>query len=205
MKRAIVVVSVVFACAAIAGAQVPLLNADIETNAAPIFGEIDDWGPSGGWADHATFTIGQGRLYDPSLLDAFGFYSVNNDESVGQLTSTLIAANTDYSFTSWGQGGGNDVGEMIYEIGYADGAGDFALLASATSPVGREWELQPGASYTSGATGPEIGQPLWVRLGPGNPGTPAEDVWFDNFVATPEPASLLLIGLGALAIIRRRN
>lgn len=199
-----ILVGLVFGCVVSAAAQVPLQNANIENNTSAPFGSIDFWGPSGGWADHASFTIGPGRLYDPSLLDFFGFYSVNNGESVGQLTSTIIVANTQYSFASWGQGGGNDVGEMIYEIGYADGGGGFQLLASATYPVGRDWEALPGAAYLTGGAGPEIGQALWVRLGPGS-GATAEDVWFDSFVATPEPGSLALFGLVAMAALRRRR
>jgi hypothetical protein len=42
-----------------------------------------------------------------------------------------------------------------------------------------------------------------VRLGPGPSGTP-DDVWYDNFVATPEPASMLLLLSGGLFLIRKR-
>lgn len=188
------------------GEIIALDNADIETNASGIFGDIDNWGPNGGWADHAGFA----KPNNGTLGLTFGFYSVNNDETVGQLTAEIIQANKVYTFWGWAQGGGNDVGEVPYQIGYADTTGDlasFVELATSSYSVGNAWAELPGVAYSSGTAGPEIGKELIVRLGPGNVADPAEDVWFDNFQAevVPEPATLGLVLMGAVALLRRRR
>jgi hypothetical protein len=200
MMRALAICAAV-SCCGLCLASIPLVNADIETNASGLFGPIDGWGPSGGWADHAGFP----RPNDGTLGAAFGFYSVNNLESVGQITGATFTADTMYNFSSWGQGGANDVGTMVYEIGYEDpGTGDFVLLASANYAVGQAWQLLGGVDYMTGAAGAELGNPIWVRLGPSDGGATAEDVWFDNFSLTPEPTSLVLLALGGLICLRRR-
>jgi hypothetical protein len=202
----VVLTVVVMAAGVACGDVIPLDNADIETNASALFGDIDDWGPNGGWADHAGFA----KPNNDTLGLYFGFYSVNNDETVGQLTAEIIQPNKIYTFSSWAQGGGNDVGEIPYQIGYADTTGDlasFVELATSSYSVGNAWEELAGVSYATGAAGDEIGKELIVRLGPGDVADPAEDVWFDSFSAevVPEPATVGLLALGAAALFRRRR
>jgi hypothetical protein len=43
----------------------------------------------------------------------------------------------------------------------------------------------------------------WVRIG--NNSKSYENFWYDDLKVTPEPASLLLLGLGGLALLRRRR
>jgi len=59
-----------------------------------------------------------------------------------------------------------------------------------------------GVAYTTGISGPEMGQNIWVRLGDGAAGG-ADDIWFDNFSLTPEPASLALLAMGFFVLRRR--
>ena len=185
---------------ATATAQIPLLNADIENNSGGLFGPIDDWGPNGGVADH----VGFAKPGNETLGDYFGYMSVNGGETVGQLTDVLIQPDTLYTFASFAQGGGDNTGRVYYEIGYADDLAEFVTLATSFYDVGETWAQQPGVEYTTGATGDELGRQLWVRLGAGD-GSDYGDLWFDSFVATPEPASLGLLGLGLFVALRRRG
>lgn len=186
--------------AAAGASQAGLVNGGIESNSSPIFGAIDFWGPNGGWADHASFS----KPNDGSLGANFGYYSVNNAESVGQVTDMVFQDGQEYTFSGWGQGGGNDIGTMVYEIGYDDGTGGFVMLASASYDVGGSWESLPGVSYTPSAGDGAAGNNIWVRLGEGAGPNP-EDVWFDEFTLTPAPSSVALLGLGLLAGGRRRR
>lgn len=198
-------------CACLAAAapaladDIPLLNAGIETNSSGQFGRIDGWGPNGGWADHAGFA----RPNNGTLGTNFGFYSAGTTETVGQLTTAIILPDTVYNFRAWAQGGGNDVGTVPFQIGYAATAGDlasFVALATQTYVVGNAWEDLAGVTYTTGAAGPEIGKELIVRLGDGAAGG-SDDIWFDNFAASfvPEPASMVLLAAGAGLLLRRRS
>lgn len=198
-------------CASIAAAvpafgdAIPLLNADIETNSSGQFGRIDGWGPNGGWADHASFA----RPNNGTLGVNFGFYSAGTTETVGQLTTAIIQPGAVYTFRAWAQGGGNDVGTVPFQIGYAATTGDlasFVALATQTYVVGNAWEDLAGVTYTTGAAGPEIGKELIVRLGGGAAGG-SDDIWFDNFSASfvPEPGSLVLLAAGAGLLLRRRS
>ena len=198
MRTALTVCCAVGALAGVASAD--LLNADIENNASDLFGPIDHWGPSGGWADHASFS----KPGNDTLGLAFGFYSVNNDESVGQVTDVNFVNGSTYTFGSYGQGGGNDVGTMIYEIGYDDGGGNFIMLAQAMYDVGNAWQLLDGVSYTPADGDGAAGNAIWVRLGPGD-GPDPEDVWFDSFYLVPAPGASALLSLGMVVGLRRRR
>jgi len=182
---------------------IALTNADIENNVTGQFGGIASWGPNGGWAAHSGFA----RPNNETLGLNFGFYSAQTTEKVGQITGEIFQPNMTYNFKSWANGGGDSAGVVPYQIGYAETAGDistFVALATATYEVGEAWAELDGVTYTTGASGPEIGANLIVRLGDGAAGG-LTDIWFDNFSASvvPEPASLLLIGLAGLVLRRR--
>lgn len=187
--------------------SITLVNWDIENNSTPEFGAIAGWGPNGGWADHAGFA----RPGNSGLGLNFGFYSAGLTETVGQLTTHVIAANTTYHFWSFAQGGGDNTGTLPYQIGYAATDGQlssFVALMTSTVTVGNDWVETAGVTYTTGSTGAEIGKQLIVRLGKGSDGG-ATDIWFDNLQATatpvPEPMTLIAVGLGAAFVARRRR
>ncbi|MBN1918035.1 MAG: PEP-CTERM sorting domain-containing protein [Verrucomicrobia bacterium] len=206
--RVFLVLSCVLLCAGSAWAgNIVLDNWDIETNSSGQFGAIDNWGPNGGWAPHAGFF----KPNNETLGLYFGFYSAGTTETVGQLTGEVITANTLYEFWSWAMGGGDDVGTLPYQIGYAATDGDlasFVQLATATYELGGTWGQTAGVSYMTGLSGDEIGKQLIVRLGDGSVGG-SSDIWFDNFEASktlvPEPGTIGLLGVGVLGLLAARR
>jgi hypothetical protein len=197
--RNVLALGLVMTLASVAGAQM-LYNGDMETQVTGPYSGIDGWGPSGSWAPHANHANGG---YDALIHgDNFGYYSAQGTETVGQVTSYMFEPETEYTFGGWFTGGGNDVGNVVLQIGYDD-AGTFMELDTLEIVTGADWVEYPGLTYTTGLTGLEIGMPIWVRLGDGVDGPPGDsDIWFDNLVLTPEPAGLLVLALGAL--LRRR-
>ena len=185
------------------GASADLLdNGDMEYQEGSPYSSIYAWGPSGSWAPHSAHTPAGGG-YDPVLGDNFGYYSAQSTETVGQITSSVFMPDTTYDFGAWVTGGGSGYGEVVFEIGY-DNGGAFELLATNAVTVTDAWVPYTGLSYTTGATGGELGLPIWVRLGDGVDGLPGDsDIWFDNLTLVPEPTSLLLLVAG-LSLIRRR-
>lgn len=200
---------VVAACSASAQPLV-LTNADIENNVSGQFGAIAGWGPNGGWAPHSGFS----RPGNEGLGDNFGFYSAGTAESVGQIVDGhSIQAMTVYQFWSWAYPGGNDIGTIAYQIGYASTDNDilsFVPLATQTYNITgmTSWSELDGVTYTTGEAGDEIGRQLIVRLGGGAAGGD-NDIWFDSFQASatvvPEPATLAALALGIAALRRRRK
>lgn len=209
MRTLLITVCVMLLSAGAWATGISLDNADIESSTGGEFSSIDDWGPNGSWAYHASFP----KPNNGSLGDKFGYYSAGSTETVGQLTGEIISADTIYDFWSWAIGGGDDTGTIPYQIGYADTVGDitsFVLLANNAVVVtgNGQWLETAGVSYTTGAAGPELGKELIVRLGDASAGGDS-DIWFDNFQATatpvPEPGLIAVIAFAALLGLRRKK
>lgn len=212
MKLALTTAAALFAATSAFAAPIALTNADMETNSGGQFSSLDDWSPNGAWGLHSGFP---NAGYTASMGDNFGFYAAGT-EYVLQETGITIAAGTNYSVNLGAvTGGGNDTGTVAYVLAYvnpgadlSDGIdiGEFTVFASASQVVGDPWVA--GTGVTSTATGAAIGQELIVGLGSAAEGGD-NDIWFDNFTAdaspVPEPGSLALIGLGGLALLRRRR
>jgi len=204
MRSLMISIVCLLAAPALVSAQL-LTNGDIETNATGQFGGIGNWGPNGGWAAHSGFV----KPNNGSLGLNFGFMSAQTTETVGQKSSALFETGKTYTFSSWANTGGNPEGEIVYQIGYDDGAGAFVVLNTLPYNIDNQesWTSLAGVAYSTSAAGPEIGKTVWVRLGDGVAGDPGRgDVWFDNLslVVTPEPTSLVLLGLAAVGLLRRR-
>lgn len=187
-------------------AQGQLLNPGMEDQDSGKFGSVKNWSvQGGGWADH----VGFAKPNNETLGEKFAFWSANLNQIMGQVSSLTFAPGQTYTFTSWAIGGGNDTGVIPYQIGYLAGgtsvATNFVPLATQTHLLTGQggWALQPGVSYTTGSGGPEMGLPVVVRFGGVNQGGDS-DVWVDNATLTPEPASLALMLIGGLALLRRR-
>jgi hypothetical protein len=184
-------------------APIPLANPGFETNSSAMFGVPDGWGPNGGWADHAGFAK---PGYVALLQTNFCFMSAGGTETVEQSVpqGNVFEASKIYTFWSYAMGGGDDVGEIVYQIGYTNETG-FVALATDTAVLDGTWTATPGVTYNTGASGPELGETIAVRFGDGAGGG-SSDVWFDyaQLDVVPEPAAIGLLALAAGLFIRRR-
>ncbi len=187
-------------------ANAQLYNADMEYQTTDQFGTLEGWHVTGGaWAYHANFS----KPNNETLGEKFGYYSAGTAEIMGQFSTLLFEPDSSYTFASWAIGGGDNLGVIPYEIGYLSGGTDIAtnfvpLATNLINVDGQEqWEPQVGVTYATGSTGPEMGLEIVVRFGGGAQGG-VSDIWVDNATLTPEPASLALLAMGALAVLRRR-
>jgi hypothetical protein len=166
------------------------VNANMETATTPEFKRISSFGPFGGWANHAEFPQ-QGRS---ALGNRFGFYAPGTPamETVGQVLTTRVQANTAYRFQGWVIGGGNNIGKIPFEIGYANVDNDLSSWVSLNStlidvtgyPL---WFETPGVTFTTGQATAGINKQLAIRFGSGG----LDDIWFDNLQVTKQPVVMI--------------
>lgn len=166
--------------------DIPLQNGRIETNSSSQYGYINYWYPNGGWANHAEYP----RPNNENLGKKFGFYSAGTTETVGQLVTThRFQAGKTYRFMGWVHGGGDNIGVVPFQIGYASTDGNinsFVLLRTITVSVGNTWFQSSGVSWTPASGAAEVNKQIIVRFGPGAAGGQS-DIWFDNLTLTVTP------------------
>ncbi|MFI4860818.1 MAG: PEP-CTERM sorting domain-containing protein [Phycisphaerales bacterium JB063] len=213
MKLALTTAAALLAASAVSAAPIALSNAGFEApdqSPVAVGGDLDDWGPNGGFADHAGFA----RPNNGSLGAGFGFYTPSG-EAVLQATGITITAGNIYSFSSWATGGSNGTGNVGFVLAYDNGTGDisdgisageYTIFATADGITDDTWQSFAGVSAVG--TADALGNELLVGWGPNLAADP-DDIWFDQASASvdvvPEPGSLALLGLGGLALIRRRR
>ncbi len=194
----------------VASASANLYNADMEYQPGAMFSTAEGWRVTGGgWADHAGFPAPNNGTLGLNFI----FYSNNTAEIMGQVSTLVFEPEMDYAFTSWLVGGGGEDVTVPYQIGYLSGGDSIAdnfvelavnLCVASGKGAGGAWSEMAGVSYTTGTAGDELGLPVVVRFGNvDNGGAGGGGSWIDNASLTPEPASLLLLCLGALALRRR--
>lgn len=189
------------------------LNADIVPTG---WSEYDDG------RNNATAGNARGLVYHgpgPSVIADTGlgqndgsqsFFTAQRD--ILQVLGATLQANTTYTLTvAIGDrdldGAGGDPGDPIINLGYgATGGANILLSIDSTgqpAQVDGGWVDWSG-TFSTGASPAGEGQALRIELTNGtNVG------WFDNVrldaSPVPEPGSLALLGLGGLALLRRRH
>ena len=212
-----VVAAALFALSASAGGAILVENAGFETPVRAEDGwtwlDVPGWTQVGGegagvWhVTDADFTPviapeGQNVLYTENAASGVA-------NGVAQVLTKTFAASTDYTLTA-------SVGNSwnYYWSGYS-----VQLLAGGTVIAEDKDSLWPDYMLWATSTVPYtydsahsglVGQPLEIRLlnlGIDVDGRPGETVGveFDNVVLIPEPATLALLGLGALMLKRTRS
>ena len=185
-----------------------------------------DWGDAAGWtggyydlADPGVWVTyaGDAGGYDPDAATGYGGVApdgenvawttsyVGYDCGLSQVLSDTLQADTEYILSALV---GNPV---LYNGGWT---GDYriellaggALLASASgaSPMTDERWSKAILTYNSGASPAQLGDPLEIRLLAVD-FADGYEVDFDNVILVPEPATLALLGLGALMLKRKRS
>lgn len=217
MKRILLISSLAVAAVS---ANATLINADMEGAradfAAPIAwghdrhhgsGGLPAFGFSGGSVTHAAYSHPNPHGYALGLR--FGYNSPNiGGEIMGQITAERGAAGKTYTFKSLATNGGSN--NAVYSIGYmaVDNGDqfDYVELANAQYTITGDWQAYAGVTLTLAAGSPAIGKQIAVSFGNSYLGT-GGGVWVDNaeFEAVPEPATMIALGMGVLALARKRR
>lgn len=182
-----------------------VLNPSFEANVVgdnSFAGVIDNWvitGPATGTQD---FPAAQTPQTTFGLQHAY----VNSGSSINQNTSETIIGGQKYTLTvNVGQVSafsGSTATIRLYGNTLSNVIAEFTGIAPSTGA----YLLDQTFSYTALTSGdPFAGQTVGIAL----IGTGGTQVLFDNVrldvASVPEPSSLLLGGLGALALVRRRR
>ena len=127
---------------------------------------------------------------------------------VWQLTDQTISAGEIYALSVWSRAGGVDAGiDVVLDVSlfYDDGLGNHTEVASAEYILSETTAQACPVEFMVGTEG--IGEKLGIKFenlteNEANGWLHLDDVTLD---VIPEPATMMLLGLGSLALLKRRR
>lgn len=155
-----------------------------------------------GWQDYTTITDGgiefEGAWWSP--LEEYSAF-VKADEGLYNLSSHVIQAGDQFEVSTMAKRwNSNDAPEMVVTLFYGADPALNTLGSFNTGTLTDAWTPYVG---TIASTGASVGSTLGVRV-------EAAGTWFTNFdemsiKVVPEPASMMLVGLGGFALLAYRR
>ena len=136
------------------------------------------------------------------MYNATNSYSATVGQTLAITAGMSFTESLVYADSEWG---GSGITLWFYDVATPSGTWDSHVLDWNWNTIANNWEF-PGDGTWKSFTSPTITAPagtLSVLFKLEQWGNSTID--YDNIVVTPEPATMLLLGLGGLALARRRK
>ena len=167
----------------------------------PGTGDITDWVDVPGWSSDTTAS--NSGIYSGGTDGTWTGYLYNGDPSVYNLTEHIIQLDEEFILQVDAQNSSTDNPPALLEISlFIDSYGERITVFSETVEVSDTWNTYTLDFYSN--TFPAVYNKIGIELANV---TESGESWIniDNIQFVPEPATIALLGLGALAMLGRKR
>ena len=164
-------------------------------------GDITDWVDVPGWSSDTTAS--NSGIYSGGTDGTWTGYLYNGDPSVYNLTEHIIQLDEEFILQVDAQNSSTDNPPALLEISlFIDSYGERITVFSETVEVSDTWNTYTLDFYSN--TFPAVYNKIGIELANV---TESGESWIniDNIQFVPEPATIALLGLGALAMLSRKR
>jgi len=170
----------------------------------PGTGDLTDWIDVPGWSSDTTASNSGIQSGLPGVTDGiWAGYLYNCDPSVYNLTEHIIQLDEEFILQVDAQNNSTDNTPALLEISlFIDSYGDRITVLSKTVEVSDTWNTYTLDFYSN--TFPDVYNKIGIELANV---TASGESWIniDNIQFVPEPATIALLGLGAIALLSRKR